>query len=57
MRWEHGRTTAKRYRVSLGNDKSDSANIIKSIDLCTLSGWIVRYVNYISIKQFKQKKK
>lgn len=29
-------------------------NILKTSELCTLNGWILRYVNYISIKRFKK---
>lgn len=32
----------------------NSVNILKTSELCTLNGWILRYVNYISIKRFKK---
>lgn len=45
--------------MGMGDDKCsklrllyNSVNLLKSIGLCTLTGWIVCYVNYVSMKFF-----
>lgn len=37
---------------SAKNSTIQSVKILKPIELCTLNGWILQYVNYISTKLF-----